>query len=62
MEEFNKKDISKLDKKIDKKVEYLSNLNDEDNDGEPEWANDNVEDFYNKKIEFKAIPEEKSSK
>ena len=28
----------------------------EDDDEEPEWANDNVEDFYNTKIEFKSIP------
>ena len=28
----------------------------DDDDNEPEWANDNVEDYSNSKIEFKAIP------
>ena len=32
------------------------NLEDEDDEEEPEWANDNVEQFNNKKIEFQAIP------
>ena len=37
----------------------------DDDDNEPEWANDNVEDYFKSKIEFKAIPkslEEKVSK
>lgn len=33
--------------------EYQKEDKDEE---EPEWANDNVEDFYNTKIEFKSIP------
>ena len=33
-----------------------NNLEDEDDEEEPEWANDNVEDYINTKIEFKAIP------
>ena len=41
----NKKDIPSESKKEDG-----------DDDEEPEWANDNVEDFYNTKIEFKSIP------
>ena len=41
----NKKDIPSESKKEDG-----------DDDEEPEWANDNVDDFYNTKIEFKSIP------
>lgn len=65
-EMFQKENNSDLDKNIikdlsppkeDKKDiqnEYIKE--DEDEDKEPEWANDNVEDFYNTKIEFKSIP------
>ncbi len=36
---------------------YKKENGDEDEDEEePEWAKDNVEDFYNIKIEFKSIP------
>ena len=49
------KDLSPL--KEDKKaIPNESKKEDDDDDEEPEWANDNVEDFYNTKIEFKSIP------
>ena len=34
----------------------MKNIEDEEDEDEPEWANDNVEDYNNTKIEFKAIP------
>ena len=34
----------------------LKSLEDEEEEEDPEWANDNVEDYSNTKIEFKAIP------
>ena len=37
-------------------INHPNNLEDEDDEEEPEWANDNVEDYINTKIEFKAIP------
>ena len=37
-------------------INYPNNLENEDDEEEPEWANDNVEDYINTKIEFKAIP------
>ena len=45
--------------KIDEKkqnLKILKNIEDEEDEDEPEWANDNVEDYNNTKIEFKAIP------
>lgn len=41
------------------------NKENDDDDDEPEWVNDNVEDYSNSKIQFKAIPkslEERMSK
>ena len=37
-------------------LQILKNIEDEEYEDEPEWANDNVEDYNNTKIEFKAIP------
>ena len=49
------KDSSPL-KEDKKNIPNESKKEDGDDDEEPEWANDNVEDFYNTKIEFKSIP------
>ena len=42
--------------KTNEKINYLKNIEDEEDEEDPEWANDNVDDYNNKKIEFKAIP------
>jgi len=65
-EMFQKQDGTSLDKnniikdssplKEDKKDIQNEFANEDDDDEDPEWANDNVEDFYNTKIEFKSIP------
>ena len=65
-EMFQKQNGSDLDNNIikdssplkeDKKdIPNESKKEDGDDDEEPEWANDNVDDFYNTKIEFKSIP------
>jgi kynureninase len=34
----------------------LKNIEDEEDEIEPEWADDNVENYNNIEIEFKAIP------
>jgi SWI/SNF-related matrix-associated actin-dependent regulator of chromatin subfamily A protein 2/4 len=49
------KDSSTL-KEDRKNIPNESKKEEDDDDEEPEWANDNVEDFYNTKIEFKSIP------
>ena len=65
-EMFQKQNGSDLDNNIikdssplkeDKKdIPNESKKEDGVDDEEPEWANDNVDDFYNTKIEFKSIP------
>ena len=54
----NKLIIEQKDKINEKKqnLKLLKNKEDEEDEDEPEWANDNVESYNNKKIEFKAIP------
>ena len=42
------------DKKPNLKIK--NNIEDEEEEDEPEWANDNVENYNKTKIEFKAIP------
>ena len=41
---------------INEKKQYFNKENEEDEEEEPEWANDNVNNYCNSKIEFKAIP------
>ena len=41
---------------IKQNLQILKNIEDEEYEDEPEWANDNVEDYNNTKIEFKVIP------
>ena len=51
--------ISEQKFEINEKKQYSNNwknIEDEDDEEEPEWANDNVEDYDKIKIEFKAIP------
>ena len=68
--ELSKNEINKS-LNINKEKNKYSEISNEDknreddDEEEPEWANDNVEDYSNSKIEFKAIPkslEEKMSK
>ena len=56
---FENKLLEENQNKINEKNDYMNNfinLEDEDDEEQPEWANDNVEDYTNTKIEFKAIP------
>ena len=53
---FNTGFGSKLIDEPKNKKNMLKKLEEDDDEEEPEWANDNVEDFGNSKIEFKAIP------
>ena len=53
---FNTGFDSKLIDEPKNKKNMLKKLEEDDDEEEPEWANDNVEDFGNSKIEFKAIP------
>ena len=36
--------------KTNEKINYLRNIEDEEDEEDPEWANDNVDDYNNKKI------------
>ena len=59
--ELSKNELNKSLNKNKEKNKYSEITNEDkngedDNDNEPEWANDNVEDYSNSKIEFKAIP------
>ena len=55
-----KTDLNKLlneqKDEINEKNRYFNNENEEEDEEEPEWANDDVKDYCNSKIEFKAIP------
>ena len=42
-------------------LQTLKNIEDEEDEDEPKWANDNIEEYNNIKIEFKAIPNNKSN-
>ena len=55
---YDKIEIEQKNKINEKKqnLKLLKNTEDEEDEDEPEWANDNVEDYNNTKIEFKAIP------
>ena len=59
--ELSKNELNKSLNKNKEKNKYSEITNEDKNgeddyDNEPEWANDNVEDYSNSKIEFKAIP------
>ena len=59
--ELSKNELNKSLNKNKEKNKYSEFTNEDkkgedDDDNEPEWANDNVEDYSNSKIEFKAIP------
>ena len=58
-EDYIDKDNIEQKDNVDEKKEELNiwkNIDKDDNEDEPEWANDNVENYNNTKIEFKAIP------
>ena len=59
--ELSKNELNKslnINKEKNKYSEFTKEdkKGEDDDDNEPEWANDNVEDYSNSKIEFKAIP------
>ena len=59
--ELSKNELNKSLNKNKEKNKYSEftkedKKGEDDDDNEPEWANDNVEDYSNSKIEFKAIP------
>ena len=58
-EEFIDEDNNEQKDKVNKREQDLNikkSLEEDDDEEEPEWANDNVENYNNIKIEFKAIP------